>query len=123
MRYMLLVYEGSGEWEQLLDHEKRAVSDACWKWHERLAQSGHARLAMALHPASTAATLRKRGDQVGVTDGPFVETKEVLGGFEMVECKDLDEAIAIAKTFPALPNGFALEVRPLVPFEELRPRS
>jgi hypothetical protein len=122
MRYMLLVYENSHEWERLPDRERRAVSDACWEWHERLTQSGHAQLAMGLHPISTAATLRKHGDKVVVTDGPFVETKEVLGGFEMIECRDLDEAIAIAKTFPALPTGFALEVRPLVPFEELRPR-
>jgi hypothetical protein len=122
MRYMLLVYENSGEWEQLPDRDKRAVSDACWKWHECLTQSGHAQLALALHPVATTATLRKRGANVAATDGPFAETKEVLGGFEIVECKDLDEAIAIAKTFPALPAGFALEVRPLVPFEELRPR-
>ena len=122
MRYMLLVYENSVEWEQLPDREKRAVSDTCWKWHERLMQSGHAQAAMGLHPVSTATTLRKHGDNVMVTDGPFAETKEVLGGFEIVECKNLDEAIAIAKTFPALPAGFAMEVRPLVPFEELRPR-
>lgn len=122
MRYMLLVYENSGEWEQLPDREKRAVSDACWKWHERLTQSGHAQLAMGLHPPSTAGSIRKQNGQLAVIDGPFAETKEVLGGFEIVECKDLDEAMAIAKTFPALSAGLALEVRPLVPMEELRPR-
>jgi hypothetical protein len=122
MQYMLLVYENAKEWSELPDREKRQVSDACWAWHNRLLQSGHARAAMALHPVSTATTIRRETGVVTVIDGPFAETKEVLGGFETVECKNLDEAISIAKTFPALPAGFAIEVRPLVPFEELQPQ-
>ena len=122
IHYMLLVYENTPQWEALPDREKRRISDACWAWHQQLLQSGYARAAMGLHPPSTAASIRKQNGQLTVIDGPFAETKEVLGGFEIVECKDLDEAMAIAKTFPALSAGFALEVRPLVPEVELRPR-
>lgn len=122
MQYMLLVYENTKEWTELPDREKRQISDACWAWHNRLLESGHARAAMGLHPVSSATTLRRDRGTVTVIDGPFAETKEVLGGFETVECKDLDEAISIAKTFPALHAAFAIEVRPLVPFEELQLR-
>jgi hypothetical protein len=123
MQYMLLVYENSKEWLALPDPEKRQISDACWDWHKRLLQTGHARTALALHPVSTATTLRRDRGAITLIDGPFAETKEILGGFETVECKDLDEAIAIAKTFPGLKAGLAIEVRPLVPFEELKPPS
>jgi hypothetical protein len=76
-----------------------------------LVKSGHARAAVGLHPVSTAATVREQQGKPMVTDGPFAETREVLGGYEIVECQDLDEAIAIAKRFPALRVGFAMEVR------------
>jgi hypothetical protein len=68
-----------------------------------------------LHPASTATTVRQRGGKVVIIDGPFAETSEVLGGFQLVECRDLDEAIAIASRFPALSAGFSMEVRPVMP--------
>jgi hypothetical protein len=61
-------------------------------------------------PVTTAASVRFRNRPV-VTDGPFAETKEVLSGYEIVECKDIEEAIDIAKRFPALRAGFAMEVR------------
>lgn len=121
MRYMMLVYENSPAWSALPDREKRKVSDDCWEWHQGLVQKGHEAITLGLQPTSTSATLRKQNGKVAVMDGPFAETKEVLGGFEVLDCKDLDEAIAIAKTFPALRVGFAMEVRPLVPREELRP--
>ena len=62
-----------------------------------------------LQPVSTATTLRERGGQSMITDGPFAETKEVLGGFEVIECKDLDEAIAIGKRFPMVKGGTCRE--------------
>jgi hypothetical protein len=66
-----------------------------------------------LQATSTATTLRVRDRKLVVTDGPYVETKEQLGGYHLVECKDLEEAISIAKRIPTLPFGGTVEVRPL----------
>ncbi len=110
MQYMLLVYE-TKQWPELPEAEQNRVKEACGAWHQELVRSGHARAMQGLHPVSTAATVRQKQGKPMVTDGPFAETREVLGGYEIVECKDLDEAIAIAKRFPALRVGFAMEVR------------
>lgn len=118
MLHLLLVYENAKDWAALPAAEKRKISDDCRAWHERLLKSGHARVAMGLQPPASAATVRVRSGREVVTDGPFAETKEVLGGYELVDCKDRDEAIAIAKTFPALRVGFAVEVRPVLTDEE-----
>lgn len=114
MQYMLAVYENTAEWGRLPDAEKRKISDRCWGWHEALLKSGHARMALGLHPPSQAVSVRDAGGAAVVSDGPFAETKEVLGGFELVECKDRDEAVAIARTFPGLAAGFRVEVRPVM---------
>ena len=110
MQFMLLVYE-TQEWRERSEAEKIEVKGACRAWHEELVKSGHARAMQGLFPVSTAATVRFNRNKPVVTDGPFAETKEVLGGYEIVECKDIEEAIAIAKRFPALQAGFAMEVR------------
>ena len=114
MQYALMVYTDTQHWSALTKAERNQVHDECGAWHEQLVQSGRARGATGLHPATTATTLRERNGRAVITDGPFAETKEVLGGFEIVECEDLDEAIAIAKRFPALRVGSAVEVRPIV---------
>ena len=66
-----------------------------------------------LQPVATASTVRGRNGKPVVTDGPFAETKEQLGGYHLVECADLDEAIAIAKRIPTLAHGGSVEVRPV----------
>jgi hypothetical protein len=87
---------------------------SCGEWHDALVRSGHSIGATGLQPASTARALRRRHGKLVVTDGPFVETKEVVGGFETLECRDIDEALAIAGRFPALDSGATVEVRPCV---------
>ena len=77
----------------------------------------HIRGGAALYPTSTATTVRVqggRGGEVVTSDGPYAETKEVLGGFYLLECADLDEAIAVAAKIPGAWNG-AVEVRPVIP--------
>ena len=113
MHYILLVYEHAENWAQQSKDEKNRIHEACGAWHDKLVKSGHARSAMGLHPVSTATTVRQKKEKPILTDGPFAETKEVLGGFEVIECKDQNEAVEIAKTFPALRLGFAMEVRQL----------
>jgi hypothetical protein len=114
MRYVLMIYQGK-DWPDVPTAEKNRVHAACGAWHEGLVKSGHARGAFGLQAPATATTLRTAKGEILVSDGPFIETKEVLGGFEMIECRNLDQALAMAKTFPALRSGHChVEVRPLV---------
>jgi hypothetical protein len=114
MHYALLIYTDRQRWEALSTEERNRVHADCGAWHEELVRSGRSRGATGLQPITTATTFAEREGKVVITDGPFAETKEFLGGFEMVECKDLDEAIAIAKRFPALRAGSLMEVRPII---------
>lgn len=124
MQFLMLIHLDEPRWAEFLanDPTASAMSHELWSWYEERARSGKILTAGRLRESSTATTVRRAKGRPVITDGPFAETKEVLGGFEIVECKDLDEAMAITKTFPALSAGLALEVRPLVPMEELRPR-
>jgi hypothetical protein len=114
MQYVMLIYTDTDRWAQLSKEERNRIHDECGAWHDEIVKSGRSRGAMGLQPISTATTLGERGGKVVLIDGPFAETKEVLGGLETVECTTLDEAIAIAKRFPALRVGSLMEVRPLV---------
>jgi hypothetical protein len=117
MRYLLLIY---GD-EQKLNQAER---EACYQESTRLAQdldaSGNYLAAAPLHPTSTAASLRIRGGKRLVTDGPFAETREQLGGFFMVEAKDVEEALRIAARIPAARWG-TVEVRPIIDVAGLPP--
>ena len=78
----------------------------------RLAERGQLRGGGQLRSTSSATTVRMKNGKAVLTDGPFAETKEQLGGYHLVECKDLDEALSIAARIPTLPAGGAIEVRP-----------
>jgi hypothetical protein len=109
----MLIYHGA-EWEKMSKDEKNRVHEACGAWHEEIVKSGNTRGAVGLQPISTATSVRQKNGRAVVTDGPFAETKEVLGGFEILDCESLDEALVIAKRFPALQAGATVELRPLV---------
>jgi hypothetical protein len=79
-----------------------------------IVKSGHFRGGAQLQPTSTSTTVREKDGKLITIDGPFAETKEQLGGYHLVECRDLDEAIAIAGRIPTLRVGGAIEVRPVV---------
>jgi hypothetical protein len=83
-----------------------------------IVKSGHFRAGAQLQPTSMATTVREQYGKLITTDGPFAETKEQLGGYHLVECQDLDEALAIARRIPTLRVGGAIEVRPVVPASE-----
>ena len=104
MRYLILIYE----------NEANAVDDPAemQKWFDytdRLQKAGVMLGGEALQPTSTATTVRKQGGRVVTTDGPFAETKEQLGGFYLLECKDLDEAVSYARQIPTK----SVEIRPV----------
>ena len=110
MRYMLLIY---GD-EQALSETER---EECYRESAGLAQqldvTGHYLAAAPLHPTSTATSVRVREGKRLVTDGPFAETREQLGGFFMIEAPDLDQAMAIAERIPMARHG-TVEIRPVV---------
>ena len=100
--------------EKLADsHSGTATMDVYQKigqWWEENSKKGYLKAGEELQPTRTATTVRKQNGKVLVTDGPFIEAKESVGGYGVVEAKDLDDAIALAKTWP----GNAVEVRPAV---------
>ena len=88
------------------------AEDGCGGWSEEMAERGVVRGGAGLRPPADATTVRVRDDEVVLTDGPFAETKEQIGGFVLIECADLDEAIEIASKHPAAAYG-TIEIRPL----------
>jgi hypothetical protein len=115
MRYMLLVYEPEdGAADQISPEELAASYAAHGAYYGELAQRGIVQLAERLRPTALATTVRVKDGQVLVTDGPFAETKERLGGINIFECKDLDEAIELAARFPTIAAGRGcMEIRPV----------
>jgi hypothetical protein len=114
MQYLLLVYSNEKDWAEMPEAEKDQLWADCEKYGQEIIKSGHLLAGAPLEPTSTATTLRSNGGKLVITDGPFAETKEVLAGYHLVECKNLDEAIAIGARFPGLRVGSSIEVRPLM---------
>jgi hypothetical protein len=112
MRYMLLCYDDEKAWEQAgADKLHAAMEEAVALTHE-LDRKGQYILASPLHPSSTATSVRIREGKPVVTDGPYAETREVLGGFYLIDAENLDDAIAVAKRHPGARLG-TVEVRPV----------
>ena len=115
MKYMLLIYLD----EQAMNEEER---EHCYVESTQLAHDLHAKgqflAASPLHPTAMATSLRVREGKSLVTDGPFAETREQLGGYYMVDAKDLDEAISIASRIPGARRG-TVEIRPVMEIPNL----
>lgn len=113
MKYIALIY---GAEVQQTEAEVQAEMAEYYAFGDALAKRNIEHTGEALHPVATATTVRVRDGKVLTTDGPFAETKEVLGGFYVLDCKDLDEAIEMAALIPGAKSG-GVEVRPVVIFE------
>ncbi|MBW3552816.1 MAG: YciI family protein [Gemmatimonadetes bacterium] len=109
MRYMLLIYENeaneSGDIQPWMDYT------------DEMAKAGVMKAGDALHPTSSATTVRVKNGETVTTDGPFAETREQLGGYYLVDCEDLDEAIRWAAKMPNADRG-SIEIRPVMEFEQ-----
>lgn len=115
MKYMLLTYLDERAWLALTEQEQQREMDACAPHVQQLLASGKLLAGAPLHPTSTATTIRLRGGKRLVTDGPFAETREQLGGYTLIEAADIDEAIRIASGFFSGTDSLAtIEVRPVV---------
>jgi hypothetical protein len=113
MQYMLLIYGDESEAVKLNEAERAALFQEYRQFGEGIRRSGTFLAGAPLRPTATATTVRVREGKRLVTDGPFAETREQLGGYYLVEAKDLDEAIAIAGRIPGARSG-SIEVRPVL---------
>jgi hypothetical protein len=111
MRYLLLIYEVERN-AQASPEEAMASSMRYAAFTQEVRERGLFKAGEALEPTNTATTVRVRDGHSLVTDGPFAETKEFLGGFYLLDCRDLDEAIELAKKIPAVERG-SIEIRPI----------
>jgi hypothetical protein len=117
MKYLCLAYYDEKKFSALTKEEMQALVSQCPKHDEELRKSGHMLLDGSLGRPKTATTIRPSNGKPLVTDGPFTETKEQVGGFFMIEARDLNEAILIASKHPAAhlgeQVGWGIEVRPI----------
>jgi hypothetical protein len=113
MRYLLLCCFDEKRWEAIPESQRDGIMRDYSELLRSLDRSGQHLDTGKLQPTATATTVRSRNGKPVVVDGPFAETKEQLGGYHLIECKDLNEAISIAKRFPTIPHGGVVEVRPL----------
>lgn len=113
MQYLLLIYEAESRWNAIPDGDKQKIYKRYMDLVGDLQKGSKYIGGHQLQPISTATTVRVRNGKQTVTDGPFAETKEQLGGYFLVEAKDLDEALAIAARIPGAEVG-SIEVRPVV---------
>lgn len=111
MKYVCLGYIDLARFDALPEHERHALMDQCFAYDDELRRNGHFVGGEALQAARNAATLRFRDGAVTVTDGPFAETKEQLGGILFLEARDLNEAIQLMSRHPGVRVG-PFEIRP-----------
>src|SRR5258706_950312 len=113
MQYILLIYETGAEAKARNKEESQRICGEYMTFTGSIKESGQMRAGEPLESASTATTVRVKSGKTVRTDGPFAETREQLGGFYIVEAKDLDEAVNIAARIPAAKTG-SVEVRPIM---------
>lgn len=117
MQYMLLVYESEADWEGLSAEERSASVQGHIAFARELREQGRFLYGDGLQPTSTATTVRKVSGKTVLTDGPFAETKEQLGGFYVIEARDLDQALEDAATISGR-DGEMIEVRPIMDYSD-----
>jgi hypothetical protein len=113
MQYLLLIYDPENVYQKMPEAQRNEVFAAYGQFTSEIKASGHYLGGNALQPTHTATTVRVRDGKAATTDGPFAETREQLGGYYLIEAKDLDEATKIAARIPSSKFG-SIEVRPIM---------
>ena len=121
MQYMLMCCFDETAWNNLPGAQKDKIMQDYGDWVQNLVNTGHFRGGAKLHPASSAKTVRMKNGRTVFTDGPFAETKEQLGGYHLIDCMDLNEAMSIVARIPTLPAGGTVEVRCIAELERELP--
>ena len=120
MRYMLLIYGDESAWGDVMPEDQAADAKGWTDYTDWLQEKGWHLAGDGLDPTSSATTVRVRDGKTLTTDGPFAETKEQLGGYYLIDCANLDEAIEAASKVPSVGMG-SIEIRPLMDFPEQTP--
>ena len=120
MRYLCLIYDNEKTWATMPKDQSDALMGEYGAFTQSIRQTGHYIGGEALQPTQTATTLRVRNGKISTTDGPYAETKEQLGGYYLINAKDLNDAIQIASKIPSAKLG-SIEVRPIMEFNEAQP--
>ncbi|HVV95931.1 MAG TPA: YciI family protein [Rhodanobacteraceae bacterium] len=121
MQFLLLIYNDDSLLEALPAGEADTMMRECFIHADELREQGSLRQSQQLEAPATAKTVRVRAGKVNVVDGPFAETKEMLGGFNLIEAADMDEAVRIASEFPWTATG-CVEIRPIRDMAAVRRR-
>jgi hypothetical protein len=117
MKYLCLIYEQERDWDAMPKAEADAYLAECMAAGEAIAAGGYLLAGEALNQVATAVTVRIRNGRMSITDGPFAETREQLGGFYLIDARDMDEAVQLAAKIPSACTG-CIEVRPVVDFSQ-----
>ena len=117
MRYMLLIYGDENAYSNMSEADQQAQLGKWFAYTEEMRNAGVSQQGDALQPTATATTVRDRDGEPLVMDGPFAETKEQLGGYYLIEAKDLNDAIQVAGKIPSAKTG-TVEVRPVMVFDQ-----
>ena len=115
MKYLCLIYDDEKKMAAMSQSETQAFMGEYGAYTQSVKDSGHYLGGNPLQPVHTATSIRSRNGKVSTTDGPFAETKEQLGGYYLIEAKDLNEAISVASRIPSAKTG-TIEVRPIMTF-------
>jgi hypothetical protein len=118
VQYLALIYAEEGAWQSLQDAERSAMYEQYAAFGRAGREAGVVAGGDELEPTADATTVRVRDGQIAVTDGPYAEVKEALGGYYLLECSSIDEAVDWAARIPAAQHG-AIEVRPVHPNPEV----
>jgi hypothetical protein len=116
MQYLLMIYRNEADLGKLSQADRKQMMADYGTFTQSIIQSGHFKAGDGLQPTSTATTVRVREGKTLTTDGPFAETREQLGGYYLVDAKDLDAAIAIAARIPGAKTG-SIEIRPVMVYD------
>lgn len=114
MQFMLMCCSENAHWRAIPETERDEIMREYGEWVDAHIASGHYLGGGKLDESETASTVRNKDGKAGITDGPFAETREQIGGYHVIECRDREEALAIAQTIPTLKAGSVIEVRPLL---------
>jgi len=117
MLYLMMCYFNEGRWNEMPEVQRDKILKDYHQLIQETIQGGQHREGAMLYPVTTATTIRAQNGRTVIMDGPFAETKEHLGGYHLMECENLDEAISIASRIPTIPFGGTIEIRPVLQLE------
>jgi len=116
MQYLLMIYRNEADLGKMDASERKKMTAEYGTFTQSIIQSGHFKAGDGLQPTTTATTVRVREGKTLTTDGPFAETREQLGGYYLIEAKDLDTALGIAARIPGAKDG-SIEIRPVMVYD------